>query len=192
VRRQQHAGKSASFEHEGLVGMFDDGLTHLGYRKLEVGESRQFSAGCLGGADRYLLAGSRWRHPPDADSRVQLTREEDSREGGMADAPPMPMHHYRLDSIGAAMAVKPGATEVQRYKILAGAKETHLLEKYSDQLTIPRLEQAVDFGWFFFIAKPLYHVLQLMHLLTHNYWPGDYRPDPVGADSPVPAGQRIL
>lgn len=81
----------------------------------------------------------------------------------------MPMHHYRLDSIGAAIAVKPGATEVQRYKILAGAKETHLLEKYSDQLTIPRLEQAVDFGWFFFIAKPLYHVLQLMHLLTHNY-----------------------
>ncbi|MBM3602460.1 MAG: membrane protein insertase YidC, partial [Alphaproteobacteria bacterium] len=45
VHRQQHAGKSASFEHEGLVGMFDDSLTHLGYRKLDIGESRSFQQG---------------------------------------------------------------------------------------------------------------------------------------------------
>jgi YidC/Oxa1 family membrane protein insertase len=174
VNRRQHAGKTASFEHEGLVGMFDDGLSHLGYRKLEVGESRSFQQGAWAGlTDTYWLVAV--APSPYADSRVQLTREEDSKEVEVGGGPAVeiayvkPMQHYRLDSIGAAIAVKPGATEVQRYKILAGAKETHLLEKYSDQLTIPRLEQAVDFGWFFFIAKPLYHVLQLMHLLTHNY-----------------------
>jgi YidC/Oxa1 family membrane protein insertase len=79
------------------------------------------------------------------------------------------MQHYRLRLTGMPSTVAPGQSLAVAYQALTGAKEIPLLESYARQHNLPRLEQAVDFGWFYFIAKPLYHLLKAIHVLLGNY-----------------------
>lgn len=63
--------------------------------------------------------------------------------------------------VGAAV----GGSGNNAFQIYAGPKDIDLLEKVD-----PRLPQVIDWGWFFFIAKPLFYALQwTSNSLTHNY-----------------------
>jgi YidC/Oxa1 family membrane protein insertase len=57
--------------------------------------------------------------------------------------------------------VAVGGDGVNRMALFVGPKDLDILKKVN-----PKLEQVVDFGWFSFIAKPLFLV---MHWLTENY-----------------------
>ena len=59
----------------------------------------------------------------------------------------------------APQVVAPGATGKSVSRFFAGAKEVHLLDRYEEQLGIARFDLAVDFGWFYFLTKPLFFVL---------------------------------
>ena len=47
-------------------------------------------------------------------------------------------------------------------RLFAGAKVFDTLTEYRDKQNVPRLEMAIDFGWFFFITKPLLQVLVII------------------------------
>ena len=36
-------------------------------------------------------------------------------------------------------------------------------------LGIPLFDRAVDFGWFYFLTKPIFHVLHFLHGMLGNY-----------------------
>jgi len=58
-----------------------------------------------------------------------------------------------------------GGDAVNRFEIFVGPKDTDLLKSIS-----PRLEQLVDFGWFAFLAKPLFLALHWLNAgYIHNY-----------------------
>jgi YidC/Oxa1 family membrane protein insertase len=63
--------------------------------------------------------------------------------------------------VGAAV----GGGARNRFSVFVGPKDLDLLKRID-----PRLEQMVDFGWFWFIAKPLFLVLNWLNdKLAHNY-----------------------
>ena len=63
--------------------------------------------------------------------------------------------------VGAAI----GGSGNNVFQLYAGPKDIDLLEKVD-----PRLPQVIDWGWFFFIAKPLFYALQwTANTVTHNY-----------------------
>ena len=69
----------------------------------------------------------------------------------------------KKDQLFAGVAL--GGSADNSFQLFAGPKDTDLLKSVS-----PRLAQLVDFGWFFFIAEPLFRVVRWMndHYL-HNY-----------------------
>jgi YidC/Oxa1 family membrane protein insertase len=73
------------------------------------------------------------------------------------DHTPTPVNTTPEQFVGAAV----GGGAVNKFALFVGPKDVEILKQVS-----PKLEQAVDFGWFSFIAKPLFLI---MHWLTENY-----------------------
>ena len=75
---------------------------------------------------------------------------------------------FQGDFTAQAQTVAPGATASFTNQIFAGAKEIHVLADYRDRLGIPLLDRAIDFGLFWFVAKPLFLVLDAIYgVLKH-------------------------
>jgi YidC/Oxa1 family membrane protein insertase len=83
---------------------------------------------------------------PPADGQVEIRTISDNVQG----APGQGAQPH----VGARVG---GAAENQ-FSVFVGPKKLDLLKKAS-----PRLEQMVDFGWFWFIAKPLFLVLNWLN-----------------------------
>ena len=53
--------------------------------------------------------------------------------------------------------------------MFAGPKEVKLLAHYRDSLGLPRFDNAVDFGWFWFFTKPIFYLLDWLYGVVGNF-----------------------
>ena len=65
--------------------------------------------------------------------------------------------------------VAPGATARMSSRMFAGAKVVNLLDRYEAQYHIPQFDKAVDFGWFYFLTKPIFYALDYLNGLLGNF-----------------------
>lgn len=64
---------------------------------------------------------------------------------------------------GNAVEIAPGAIVTVENRIFAGAKKFEILRAYEKTGDIPRLVDAIDWGWAFFLTKPFFYVLHWLH-----------------------------
>ncbi len=57
------------------------------------------------------------------------------------------------------VSVAAGATGSVESRIFAGAKQSYLIDSYQEKLGIHNFELMIDWGWFYFITKPLFKLL---------------------------------
>ena len=144
--------------HEGPIGVLGDKLHEIDYKDLrEDGDVELPSTGgWMGITDKYWLTSL----VPDQDSelvanfRHYLTDGED---------------RYQVDYLRPAMSVAPGQSIEVTDRFFAGAKEVQLLDAYGDRYGIPLFDRAVDFGWFYFLTKPIFHILHFFYQMIGNY-----------------------
>lgn len=79
------------------------------------------------------------------------------------------MTTYQTDYLLEAQTIAPGATGTVSGRLFAGAKESQVIDNYQDQGGVLSFELLIDWGWFYFITKPLY---QLITFLYH--WAGNF------------------
>jgi YidC/Oxa1 family membrane protein insertase len=67
------------------------------------------------------------------------------------------------------VTVKAGATAEDKSYVFAGAKEEAVIASYESQYHIDRLELLIDWGWFFFITKPMFYLLRFLYGVVGNF-----------------------
>ncbi len=78
--------------------------------------------------------------------------------------------HYQVDYVSPVpQTIAPGATAEKAGHLFAGAKVVNLLDRYESQYNIPYFDKAVDFGWFYFLTKPIFYCLDFLNSLLGNF-----------------------
>ncbi|MBL8670516.1 MAG: membrane protein insertase YidC [Alphaproteobacteria bacterium] len=144
--------------HEGMIGVFDRVLTEHSYDDLKDKPRivQQSTGGWLGITDKYWLVAL---IPPQSE-KIEASFRREVRNA---------VDRYQSDFRGDAHVVAPGQSAQVETRVFAGAKRVDLLNRYRDELEIPRFDFAVDFGWFHFITRPLAWFLHKLHGYVGNY-----------------------
>ena len=144
--------------HEGAVGALGGSLQEVSYSALQKGEPYKYQStgGWLGFTDKYWLTAV----IPDQQSTVAADFRHTNISG---------QNRYQTDYLGPAITIAPGATSSATSNVFAGAKELDRLTAYRDRLNIPLFDYAVDFGWFFFLTKPIFITLDFFYYYIGNY-----------------------
>ncbi|MEO1309135.1 MAG: membrane protein insertase YidC, partial [Pseudomonadota bacterium] len=150
--------------HEGVIGQLTDELLIKKYNALEDleldpvlrtnGETyADVQGGWVGLTDKYFMS---TLVPPatqqfDVDVLFQPRSEI-----------------YQVRTRYPAVQVAPGATVSAASQMFAGAKEWELIRTYQDEGGIRKFIDSIDWGWFYFLTKPIFAVLHWLNLLLGN------------------------
>jgi YidC/Oxa1 family membrane protein insertase len=143
---------------EGPIGFLDGGLQEVKYTSLTPQKPTDFdnsTGGWLGFTDKYWLTAL----VPPQDVTINAKFRHAVEDG---------VDRYQADYTGAAVTVPAGGTGAASTRFFAGAKEVKLLDAYADS-GIPRFDRSIDFGWFYFLTKPIFLVLVFFHGLLGNF-----------------------
>ncbi len=67
------------------------------------------------------------------------------------------------------MNVAPGATGSADARLFAGAKEVRVVNDYENTLKLNHFDLLIDWGWFYFITKPLFFLIDYIYHLVGNF-----------------------
>ncbi len=76
---------------------------------------------------------------------------------------------YQTDFFGAKRAVAAGQSIERQQHLFAGAKIVKMLDTYGETLNIPLFDRAIDFGYFYFLTRPLFYLLDLIYNFVGNF-----------------------
>jgi YidC/Oxa1 family membrane protein insertase len=164
VKRQgKPATAGYTILHEGFVGVIggESGVQQVRYDKIEKedhGEkSFEGTGGWLGLTDKYWATAV----IPGQDTAIM------AKFLGSGSGPAMIYQSEFVDK--DAVTVAPGASSEVTNRIFAGAKETETLDKYEANLGIDKFDRLIDWGWFYFITKPMFRLLDLIYKVVGNF-----------------------
>lgn len=143
--------------HEGPLGVFNKTLEEVDYDDLKEDGNREQTSigGWIGITDKYWLAAL----VPDTKAE-NASRFSHRLEDGVS--------KYQVDYRGPGVNLADGASLTNTSHFFAGAKEVEVLDSYSENLGIDNFDLAIDFGWFFFLTKPIFYLL-----IWINQWAGN-------------------
>ena len=144
---------SSTVVHEGLIGVVDSNLQEFKPKDFDVGEKETFedTGGWLGFGERYWFSAIILNN---ATNKVRFGRTGENV--------------YQADYVGAPISVANGSVATNNVRFFAGAKEIALLDHYAKDLGIEKFDLAVDFGWYYFLTKPFFYILDFLYRFIGN------------------------
>jgi YidC/Oxa1 family membrane protein insertase len=153
--------------HEGLIGvMGDQGLQEFSYKKIEDKKSETWDVtnAWLGITDKYWAA----TLLPDTNAKVRA-RFSAGEAGGLKT--------YQTDYLLQPQTLAPGASGSANARLFAGAKEVSVVGidfpfgpgGYNQALRLNHFDLLIDWGWFYFITKPMFLALDYFFHLVGNF-----------------------
>jgi YidC/Oxa1 family membrane protein insertase len=153
--------------HEGLIGVVgEQGLQELNYADVikETGAKtfEKVTGGWLGFTDKY------WATTliPGKTETYQASFRAPEKKGQTS---PNSKESFQTQYIVAESAVAPGAKKAVEGRMFAGAKTVKQIETYEANLGILNFDKMVDWGYFHFITKPLFHLIDWLSKLLGNF-----------------------
>jgi YidC/Oxa1 family membrane protein insertase len=146
--------------HEGLIGFFgEDGLAELDYDDVRDDGTTQYrdvSGGWLGITDKYWAA---TLIPSGLDNFRGEFRMDQILAG----------ESFVAAYLGGGYEVPPGSSVGIENQLFAGAKEVAIIDGYEAELGIERFELLIDWGWFYFLTKPMFFAIKWLFGIFGNF-----------------------
>ncbi len=154
--------------HEGLIGVLgDQGLQEETYKKIEDKKNETFDVtnAWLGITDKYWAAALL----PDSSAKVHA-RFSSGQIGTQKT--------YQTDYLLEPQTIQPAGSGSADARLFAGAKEVSTvgvnfplasLEGYNGKLKLNHFDLLIDWGWFYFITKPMFLVIDFFFHLVGNF-----------------------
>ena len=154
ISRIHNQETASSVVHEGLIGVVDNNLKEIKYKDLEDGKKEDFktTGGWAGFSDRYWFSAFVMNNAQKGTVKFSNTGRDT----------------YQADYVGAPVNIASGSVGTNTVKMFAGAKEIKLLDNYTKQFNIPKFDLAVDFGWYYFLTKPFFYILDFLYNFIGN------------------------
>jgi YidC/Oxa1 family membrane protein insertase len=143
--------------HEGLIGWLDEKLQETSFADIQKAKSRTFaknSNGWLGMTEKY------W-----ASALIPDQSKPFAAAFGANGTNPV----YEVAAIGEATAIQPGASLSSTIRLFAGAKEVNVIDGYGAALGVKNFDLMIDWGWFYFLTKPLFKIMDWIFNLVGNF-----------------------
>ncbi|HEX7563501.1 MAG TPA: membrane protein insertase YidC, partial [Bradyrhizobium sp.] len=145
--------------HEGLIGYLgDQGLQEYAYKKIDDAKSVEFKVtdGWLGITDKY------WASALLPDTTAPLHARFSSNLVGT-------VRTYQTDYLQEPQTIAIGGTGSANARLFAGAKEVRVINDYNTNLGLNHFDLLIDWGWFYFITKPMFLALDFFYHLVGNF-----------------------
>ncbi|MBB4304683.1 YidC/Oxa1 family membrane protein insertase [Rhodobium orientis] len=147
--------------HEGLLGVFgDEGLQEVDYDDLTEDARHvtppKVSRGWLGITDKY------WAATLIPRQGTQFQPKFSSRTAGAKNI-------FQADYLADPVTVAAGGSATTEQRLFAGAKQVSVIDRYGDAYDIEGFDLLIDWGWFYFITKPLFYIIDYLFRLVGNF-----------------------
>jgi YidC/Oxa1 family membrane protein insertase len=152
TRAAQSADKSMWTNHVGPIGVFNGKVDYsVNWKDVDEGKPENFdNTGWIGFTDKYWLTAL----VPQGNSTSEFRK---AANGG-----------YQADFQSTPVTVGPGQNLSTNARFFAGVKEKALLDRY-EEAGVPLLSYAIDWGWFWFFARPIFDLLLMLFHAVGNF-----------------------
>ncbi|RPD37646.1 membrane protein insertase YidC [Candidatus Liberibacter solanacearum] len=159
ITRYKLQKESNSFGvQEGFIAVLgDQSLIEKKYSDIEKSSVSNFheSNSWLGISDKYWA--SAFIPPKEKSFQSRFDYFSDGRARYQA--------NFKINEI----ILSPGKSSKTTNSLFVGAKELPIIQHYEKELEIPRFEMLIDWGWFYFIAKPMFALMSYFYNLVGNF-----------------------
>lgn len=140
---------------DGFIGSFNDTIEEIKYTKLSK-KHFNFDKGFswAGFTDKYWLVSLATTRTNDSLFNVSTNFKNDE---------------YIINFDTNNILVNSNTKESINTYIFTGPKILNLLDQYSFQYDLSLFDRAVDFGWFYFLTKPIYIILRGFYNFLGNF-----------------------
>jgi YidC/Oxa1 family membrane protein insertase len=153
--------KATYILHEGAIGAFNGILSEKTYEDLVKEKSQKFSdkgesGSWLGITDKY------WLSSIIPDRKISF-------DGNFFHDYKNKNNFYNVDFIGQEIIIASNEQLNLEHHLFAGAKKVKILDDYSKKLDLKLFDRAIDFGWFYFLTKPFFFVIEFLYKIFGNF-----------------------
>ena len=139
--------------HEGPLGVFDDQLVEKDYDDvIDKKYSINAEKGFLGITDKYWLTSL----IPEKNKNFRADFEYSEK--------------FKISYIETeALEAQPNKQIINKVDIVIAAKEVDVIDEYNEKLGLSKFDLVIDWGWFYWIVKPLFFLNDYFFKLAGNY-----------------------
>ena len=146
--------------YEGMLGVFDKSLTEVKYKDANGAPEPtkvDGTGGWLGFTDKY------WAATLIPDQSKLVTGTFQHQKQGDRDV-------YQTDYLAKdAIVVPTGGSATYQDMFFAGAKVVKTIDAVGDKYKIADFDLMIDWGWFYFLTKPMFYLLEFLKGLVGNF-----------------------
>jgi YidC/Oxa1 family membrane protein insertase len=137
----------------------EDGLQEIDYDDAiddKVMTFKNIKGGWLGITDKYWAA-------------VIVPDQNSAYQGRITGNTVNKQERFQTDYLGSAVQIADGGKASVQGFLFAGAKEVDVVDADAEHYKIDRFDLLIDWGWFYFLTKPLFFILDYFNKLLGNF-----------------------